>query len=56
MLRLAPKGVLESCRDIANATLQGDCTPGSWKREVMFPIEKFEGTGKMKKTPAHHAH
>ena len=40
MLRLHPGGVLESYRDIANATLQGGCIPDSWKREIMFPIKK----------------
>ena len=44
MLRLAPGGVLDSYRDIANAALQGGCVPNSWKREVMFPTEKVAGT------------
>ena len=49
MLRLAQKDVLELHRDIANAALQGDCVPDSWKREVMFPTEKVAGAEKIDK-------
>ena len=49
MFRLAPAGLLESYREIVNAALSGGCMPGSWKREVMFPIEKIEGTLKIEK-------
>ncbi len=49
MLRLAPAGLLESYREIANAALAGGCIPDSWKREVMFPIEKIEGTIRIEK-------
>ena len=49
MLRLAPEGLLESYREIANATLAGGCVPDSWKREVIFPIEKIEGAAKIEK-------
>ena len=41
--------MLESHRDIANATLQGGCVSGSWKREIMFPIENVEGTEKIER-------
>ena len=41
MLRLAPPGLLGFYRDIANAALAGGCIPDSWKREVMFPIDKI---------------
>ena len=49
MLRLAPAGLFESYRDIANATLAGGCIPDSWEREVMFPIEKIEEAAKIEK-------
>ena len=49
MLRLAPGDVLESYRDIANATLQGGCIPCPRKREVMFPTNKVEGTRNIEK-------
>ena len=49
MLRLVPPGLLDSYRDIANAALAGGCIPDSWKREVMFPIEKIEGTVRIEK-------
>ena len=49
MLGLAPPGLLGSYRDIANAALAVGCVPGSWKREVMFPIEKIEGTVRIEK-------
>ena len=50
MLRLAPEGVLESHRDIAKSTLQPwGRIPGSWKREIMFPIGKAEGTETIEK-------
>ena len=49
MLRLALESLLKSYIDIANATLVGGCVPGSWKREVMFPVEKIEGTAKIEK-------
>ena len=49
ILRLASDGVLESYLDIANAALQGSCIPDSWKREIMPPIEKVEGTEKVEK-------
>ena len=34
---------------IANAALKGTCVPDSWKREVMFPVEKIEGTIQIEK-------
>ena len=49
MLRLAPAGLLASYLEIANAALAGGSIPDSWKREVMFPIEKIEGTVKIEK-------
>ena len=49
MPRLAPVGLLDSYRDIANAALTGGCAPDSWKREVMFPIEKVEGAVRIEK-------
>ena len=50
MLRLAHDDVLESYRDIANATLQGGCIPDTWKGEIMFPAEKIAGTEKFENT------
>ena len=55
MLRLPPPGLLDSDWDIANAALAGGCIPDSWKREVMFPIEKNRRNGKDRKTQAQHA-
>ena len=49
MLILVPRGVLESYRDIANATLQVRYIPDSWKREIMFLTEEIEGTEKVEK-------
>ena len=49
MLRLAPENLLKPYLDIANAALAGGCVPGSWKREIMFPIEKIGGTVKIEK-------
>ena len=46
---IGPEGVLESYRDTANATLKGGCIPDSWKLEIIFPIEKVEGTEKVEK-------
>ena len=49
VLRLAPEGLLESYREIANATIGGGRVPDSRKREVIFPIETIEGTVKIEK-------